>query len=64
MGSDGAKGLLDLRSAGWYTLAQDESTSVVYGMPQVAKQLGAAHQVLSLDAIGPTISVYLKSPRS
>lgn len=64
MGSDGAKGLLDLRSAGWYTLAQDEATSVVYGMPQVAKQLGAAHQVLPLDAIGPTISAFLKSQRS
>ena len=41
MGRDGANGLAILRRAGWYTIAQDEATSVVYGMPKAAKELGA-----------------------
>jgi len=64
MGSDGAQGLLELRQKGWYTLAQDEATSVVYGMPLAAKQLGAAHQILPLDSIGNTISSFIRSSRS
>jgi two-component system response regulator WspF len=46
MGSDGAKGLGRLRELGWLTLAQDEATCVVYGMPQAAARLGAACRVL------------------
>lgn len=55
MGSDGAKGLQDLRRAGWFTIAQDQASSIVYGMPKAAKELGAACEVLPLDAIAATI---------
>ncbi|MDM8523451.1 chemotaxis response regulator protein-glutamate methylesterase [Desulfococcaceae bacterium HSG8] len=61
MGRDGAKGLEALRKAGWHTIAQDESSSVVYGMPKAAKELGAATEVLPLGNIGPTILRMLKS---
>ncbi|GAC1346586.1 MAG: chemotaxis-specific protein-glutamate methyltransferase CheB [Myxococcales bacterium] len=55
MGDDGALGLLAIRKAGGSTLAQDEATSVVYGMPQAAHALGAAQQVVPLDSIAPLI---------
>jgi two-component system chemotaxis response regulator CheB len=48
MGSDGAKGLLAMRQAGASTLAQDEKSCVVFGMPKEAIRLGAAEQVVSL----------------
>jgi two-component system response regulator WspF len=51
MGADGARGLLALRQAGWTTLAQDAASSVVFGMPRAAAELGAAVKVLPLDAI-------------
>jgi two-component system, chemotaxis family, protein-glutamate methylesterase/glutaminase len=56
MGRDGAAGLLAIRRAGGFTLAQDESTSVVYGMPREAALLGAAQMVLPLEQIGPEIA--------
>lgn len=56
MGSDGASGLLGLRKAGWHTIAQDQATSVVYGMPKAAAELGAAVDVLSLQAIPAAIA--------
>ncbi len=52
MGHDGAAGLLALRRAGALTIAQDEATSVVYGMPREAVLLGAAQRVLPLGDIG------------
>ncbi len=55
MGRDGAAGLLELRTAGWHTIAQDERTSVVYGMPRAAAEIGAAIQVLPIEEIGPAI---------
>jgi two-component system chemotaxis response regulator CheB len=55
MGRDGAEGLLALRRAGGTTLAQDEATSVVYGMPREAVLLGAAERVLPLPEIGPAL---------
>lgn len=51
MGADGAKGLLRLRQAGARTLAQDEATSVVYGMPREAAKIGAAETIAPLDEI-------------
>jgi two-component system response regulator WspF len=55
MGRDGAEGLLALRRAGWHTIAQDEATSVVWGMPGAAHRLGAAVEVLPIRAIGPAV---------
>ena len=51
MGDDGARGMRGLRSAGALTIAEDESTCVVYGMPRAAVELGAAELVLPLPAI-------------
>jgi two-component system chemotaxis response regulator CheB len=55
MGGDGAQGLLAMREAGARTLAQDEATCVVFGMPKVAVELGAAERVLPLDRIAGAI---------
>jgi two-component system chemotaxis response regulator CheB len=52
MGRDGAAGLLEIRKAGGHTIAQDEASSVVYGMPREAALMGAAVSVLPLDEIG------------
>ena len=48
MGRDGAAGLLAMRQSGAHTIAQDESTSVVYGMPKAAADLHAATEILPL----------------
>ena len=56
MGRDGAAGLLEIRRAGGVTMAQDEATSIVYGMPREAVLLGAAQQVLPLGEIGSTLA--------
>ncbi len=55
MGRDGAAGLAELRHKGWHTIAQDQQSSVVYGMPKAAKELGAAVEILPLNAIGSAI---------
>lgn len=51
MGEDGARGLLDMRLAGGYTIAEHESTAVVHGMPGTAVRIGAAVEELPLDRI-------------
>lgn len=51
MGDDGAKGLLEMRQAGCRTIAQDEHSCIVFGMPKEAIQLGAAKEILSLAQI-------------
>ena len=51
MGADGAKGLLEMKEAGAYTIAQDEASCVVFGMPKEAIKLGAANKVLPLGQI-------------
>jgi two-component system chemotaxis response regulator CheB len=56
MGRDGALGLVEIRKAGGLTIAQDEATSIVYGMPREAALLGGATRVLSLDRIGPALA--------
>jgi two-component system, chemotaxis family, protein-glutamate methylesterase/glutaminase len=55
MGRDGATGLLALRRAGALTIAQDEATSVIYGMPREAVLNGGAELELALSDIGPTL---------
>jgi two-component system chemotaxis response regulator CheB len=62
MGDDGAAGLLKIREAGGYTIAEDESTAVVYGMPAEAVRLGGVCESLPLPAIGPRI-LELVAPR-
>jgi two-component system chemotaxis response regulator CheB len=56
MGDDGAKGLLEMRNAGARTLAQDEQSCVVYGMPKEAVKLGAVERSLPLDEIAGVIA--------
>jgi two-component system chemotaxis response regulator CheB len=63
MGRDGAAGLLEVRRAGGLTIAQDEATSVVYGMPREAVLLGAAERVLALGEIGPALTAAASGPR-
>ena len=61
MGRDGANGLLCMRNAGAYTIAQDERSSAIFGMPREAIHLGAAREVLSIDHIGPRLIMLLHS---
>lgn len=56
MGRDGAEGMRSLRTSGWQTIAQDQNTSVVWGMPGAAVALGAAAQILPLELIGSAAS--------
>lgn len=63
MGRDGAAGLLEVRRAGGFTIAQDEGTSIVYGMPREAVILGAADSVLPLGEIGPALAAIAGHPR-
>lgn len=55
MGGDGARGLLELRKAGWHTIAQDQKTSVVYGMPKAAAELKAAMEILPIEKIAEAV---------
>jgi two-component system chemotaxis response regulator CheB len=55
MGSDGARGLLKMKQAGARTIAQDEASCVVFGMPKEAIRLGAADQVASLSRVPAAI---------
>jgi two-component system chemotaxis response regulator CheB len=61
MGRDGAAGLLQLRQSGAATFAQDEATSVVYGMPREAVLLGAAERVLPLQEMAAAISSFART---
>ncbi len=55
MGKDGANGLLEMKKAGAFTIAQDEESSVVYGMPKEAVALGGAMKIASLDKIAQIV---------
>lgn len=55
MGDDGARGLLEMKEAGAKTVAQDEKSCVVFGMPKEAIKLGAADKILPLESIAPYI---------
>ncbi len=59
MGADGAKGLLNMRKQGAYTIGQDEKTSTVYGMPMVAYNIGGVVKQLPLDKIAQEICNHL-----
>ena len=61
MGNDGARGLATLKSFGGKTIAQDENTSVIFGMPKSAIGLGAADRVLPLPEIAPAVMEFVKS---
>jgi two-component system chemotaxis response regulator CheB len=58
MGDDGARGLLEMRQAGAATLAQDEASCVVFGMPKEAIRMGAADRTLSLGMIAPAMTAW------
>ncbi len=62
MRDDGAAGMAALRRAGWLTIAQDEATSVVWGMPRAAAEQNAASRVLPLPQIAGAIVAGLPSP--
>src|SRR5690606_14864862 len=64
MGMDGADGLAAIRQAGGLTIAQDEATSAVFGMPRAAIEIGAAERVLPLGAISDAIREALRGCRS
>ncbi len=61
MGDDGAKGLLEMKEAGAFTIAQDEESSVVFGMPKEAIKIGAADRVLALDRIAENLCQFAKN---
>jgi two-component system chemotaxis response regulator CheB len=55
MGDDGAQGLLEIRRQGGVTLAQDEASSAVFGMPKAAERLGAVTEMLPLGKLAAGI---------
>ena len=64
MGDDGAVGLKEVLDAGGYTIAEDASTAIVYGMPRAAAQLGAVREMLPLDKIGRRLTELIVSENS
>lgn len=64
MGKDGARGLAKLHTAGWRTIAQNEATSVVYGMPKAAVELKAADEILPLEKIAEAMIHFVQSGRA
>jgi two-component system chemotaxis response regulator CheB len=62
MGGDGAKGMLRMKQAGAYTIAQDETSCVVFGMPKEAIKLGGVDKVLSLVEIPSAMMAYVCKP--
>ena len=59
MGKDGAQGMLTMRQKGAFTIAQDEATSIVFGMPKEAIDIGAAQAVVPLPQIARRIVSFL-----
>lgn len=62
MGRDGLSGLRAVRAAGGGIIAQDEASSVVFGMPRAAIEAGLSHSVLGLDDIGAALIKLTKNP--
>ena len=63
MGRDGARGLKTLRDKGHHTVAQDQATSAIYGMPKQAAAIGAAVEILPLGEVAPAMSRWASNPR-
>lgn len=63
MGSDGAKGLFRMKKTGAYTIAQDQESSVVYGMPKEAAKIGATSEILPLERISDVILQQMKTKK-
>lgn len=61
MGKDGVDGMHTMKDSGWYTIAQDEATSVIYGMPKMAAMSGSADDILAVDKIASAILNKIKS---
>lgn len=61
MGQDGAKGLLEMHTKGAFTIGQDEETSVIYGMPRVAYEIGAVSQQASIEKIADILQAHIQS---
>jgi two-component system, chemotaxis family, response regulator WspF len=55
MGRDGGTGMAALKKSGWHTISQDEKTSIVYGMPAAAVELGGSTEILPLERIAGAI---------
>ena len=55
MGNDGAAGLLNMRNAGAHTIAQDEKSCVVFGMPKEAIEKGGAEKIVPLNSVAQTL---------
>jgi two-component system chemotaxis response regulator CheB len=63
MGKDGAAGMLEMKKAGAFTVAQDEASCVVFGMPREAVRLGGVDKVVSLQDIPRTLMNFLNSDK-
>jgi two-component system chemotaxis response regulator CheB len=63
MGDDGARGLLAMKQAGAVTLAQDEASCVVYGMPREAVAMGAVDDIVAADHLSEALLALLRAPR-
>jgi two-component system chemotaxis response regulator CheB len=61
MGSDGARGLLNMKEGGAFTIAQNEASCVVYGMPKSAVDIGAVHKIVSLNQIAGEMMAAINS---
>ena len=64
MGKDGAAGLKALRDRNWCTIAQDQGSCAVYGMPKAAKELDAAGEILPLANIGTRLAEWAEQAAS
>jgi two-component system chemotaxis response regulator CheB len=63
MGADGAKGLLEMKENGAYTMAQDEKSCIVFGMPKEAIKIGAAQEIVPLPSVTESIIRALNDPK-
>jgi two-component system chemotaxis response regulator CheB len=63
MGQDGAEGLKAMRQAGAYTIAQDEASCAIFGMPKVAIEMNAVDKVLSLEQIACQLLQLVQTPK-